>query len=74
MAASHGVHIQNYRGDNGVFTSRDFRRQLELQHQGLTLSGVGAHHQNGVAERAIKTVTTHARIMMLHAALRWPEA
>ncbi|MGH3053715.1 MAG: hypothetical protein ACRDL7_01895, partial [Gaiellaceae bacterium] len=74
MASSHGVHVRNYRGDNGVFTSRDFRRQLEIQKQGLTLSGVGAHHQNGVAERAIKTVTTHARIMMLHAALRWPEA
>ncbi|MGH3053526.1 MAG: hypothetical protein ACRDL7_00935 [Gaiellaceae bacterium] len=72
MSANNGVHIKNYCGDNGVFASKDFRGELALQKQGLTLSGVGAHHQNGVAERAIQTVTAHARIMMLHAALRWP--
>ncbi|MGH7974569.1 MAG: hypothetical protein ACREBR_03500, partial [bacterium] len=72
MAANHGVLIKSYRGDNGVFSSRDFRGELASQKQGLTLSGVGAHYQNGVAERAIQTVTSHARIMMLHSALRWP--
>ena len=39
----------------------------------MTLSGVGAHHQNGIAERAIATVVSRARTMMLHAALHWPE-
>eukprot|EP00980_Cylindrotheca_fusiformis_P019967 scaffold7036_cov69-Cylindrotheca_fusiformis.AAC.1 len=41
--------------------------------QGLTVSGVGAHHQNGIAERSIRTVVTKARTMLLHAQLRWPE-
>ena len=39
----------------------------------MSYSGVGAHGQNGVAERAIQTVVTSARTMMLHQALLWPE-
>ena len=39
----------------------------------MSFSGVGAHHQNGVAERSIRTVTSWARTMMLHAVLHWPE-
>ncbi|MGH3624340.1 MAG: hypothetical protein ACRDQ5_21565, partial [Sciscionella sp.] len=73
MAMSSGVFIDNYHSDNGVFSSSEFRRHLESLQQGQTLSGVGAHHQNGVAERAIKTVVTRARTLMLHAAIRWPE-
>jgi hypothetical protein len=41
--------------------------------QTLDLSGVGAHHQNGVAERTIRTITSLARAMMLHMAFHWPE-
>ena len=41
--------------------------------QGLRLSGVGAHHQNGVAESNIKSITYKARALLIHAALRWPE-
>jgi len=37
------------------------------------MSGIGAHHQNGPAENAIKNVSRKARIMMFHAALRWPD-
>jgi hypothetical protein len=40
----------------------------------MTVSGVGAHHQNAVAERAIGTVVNIARTMMLHAKMRWPKA
>ena len=39
----------------------------------MTYSGVGAHGQNGVAERAIQTVLTSSRTMMIHQALLWPE-
>jgi hypothetical protein len=41
--------------------------------QVLSFSGVGAHHQNGIAERAIQTVTNMARACMFHAQLHWPE-
>jgi hypothetical protein len=38
----------------------------------LEFSGVGAHHQNDVAERAIQTVSSLARTMLLHMLLHWP--
>ena len=41
-----------------------------LTSQSITYSGVGAQHQNSVAERAIRTVVEQARTMLLHAAMR----
>ena len=72
--ASMGVTVINYHADNGVFTASEFQDELVKNQQGLTLSGVGAHHQNSMAERAIGTVVSMARTMMLHAKLRWPKA
>ena len=72
--ASMGVTVINYHADNGVFTASEFQDELVQKQQGLTLSGVGAHHQNAMAERAIGTVVSMARTMMLHAKLRWPKA
>jgi hypothetical protein len=37
------------------------------------LSGTGAHHQNGIDEHAIRTVTSWASTMLLHMILHWPE-
>ena len=48
-------------------------KELLKKGQGLSLSGVGAHHQNVVAENLIKNVTYKARALMIHAALRWPD-
>ena len=36
-------------------------------------AGVGAHHHNGVAERAIQTIMSIAQTMMLHVAIHWPD-
>jgi hypothetical protein len=46
---------------------------LDSNGQFITFSGTGAHHQNGVAERAIQTVTCWARAMLLHLILMWPD-
>jgi hypothetical protein len=35
--------------------------------------GNNAHHQNGVAERAIKTISNMARAMILHASMHWKD-
>ena len=72
-AALNGVKIKHYHTDNGVFTSQDFVAEVHQSDQRLTYSGVGAHHQNGVAERAIGTVIRRARTQLLHAQLRWHE-
>ncbi len=72
-AELHGVRVKNYRTDNGVFTKEEFMDEIMGAKQGITVSGVGAHHQNGCAERGIRTVVTKARSMLLHAKLRWPD-
>jgi hypothetical protein len=73
MAKENGVKIQRYHADNGHFVGEDFRKALNDCNQPLDLSGVGAHFQNGAAERAIGTVTEKARAMMHHSSLHWPE-
>ena len=61
MAAQYGVYISAYHADNHPFGSAEFQEQLKLQGQTITFSGVGAHHQNGAAERAIATVARWSR-------------
>jgi hypothetical protein len=73
VAAQSGVTIKGYRADNAPFGSEEFVAEIALKKQTLDFSGVGAHHQNGVAERAIKTVTYWARTMLLHAVIMWPD-
>ncbi|KAG7374494.1 reverse transcriptase RNA-dependent DNA polymerase [Nitzschia inconspicua] len=68
-----GHKLKSFRADNMPFNSQEFKSDLVAKNQELTLSGVGAHHQNGVAERSIQTVTQWARAMLLHLALHWPE-
>ena len=51
--SSMGVTVLNYHTDNGVFTAAEFQDELAKNEQNVTFSGVGAHHQNAVAEREI---------------------
>jgi transposase InsO family protein len=51
-----GHRVLKYHSDNGIFASAEFRDHCDKLNQDLSFSGVGAHHQNGVAERAIGTV------------------
>ena len=73
-ARSVGISVKAYNTDNGVFTAKDFMDQLLGDEQQVRRSGVGAHHQNGVAEVNIKHTSAMARTMLIHAALRWPSA
>ena len=65
--------IKGYYTDNGIFNSSEFMEELLKKQQKIRFSGSGASHQNGSAERAIKTVVTMSRTMFMHAALRCPE-
>ena len=73
LAYDEGIPIKRIHSDNGVFASAAFREDCKTRSQALTFSGVGAHHQNGIAERNIKTVSQWARASMLHAAFHWHE-
>ena len=72
-AQSQGVVIKGYHTDNGIFNSSEFMEELFKKQQKIRFSGAGASHQNGAAERAIKTLFTMERTMLMHAALRCPE-
>ena len=74
MAADRGVIPQSYMSDNvSAFTSAGFADHLRTFAQVIRFAGVGAHHHNGNAERAIQTIMSIARTMMLHAAIHWPD-
>lgn len=68
----YGVRIRRYHADNGTFASNEFQADCDAKAQHLTFSASNAHHQNGVAERYIGTITRLARAMLLHSALFWP--
>ena len=72
-AATSGVKIKSFRADNGVFKSAEFRLELKDNGQNITFCGVGAHHQNGIAERYIRTMVENARTVLLNAHARWPD-
>ena len=73
VMSNFGRKVKSYHTDNAPFQSKVFRESLLSDNQTITFSGVGTHHQNGAAERAIKTITWWARTMMLHAIIMWPE-
>ena len=46
-----GVLVQSYHSGNGIFASAYFMNEVNKGLQNITFSRVGAHHQNGIAER-----------------------
>ena len=64
--------MKAYHADNDRFADNLFINDVNKQGQTMTYCGVGAHHQNGIAEKRIRNVTEQARKMLLHACSRWP--
>ena len=56
------VEIKHFHGDNGIFSSEEYRDDCADKMQSQSFSGVGAQHQNSKAERAIQTIMYMARI------------
>ena len=74
FARQHGVTVRGYHADNGIFKANKWVESCRSQSQNLTFAGVNAHHQNGVAERRIRTLQELTRAMLIHANKLWPEA
>jgi hypothetical protein len=72
-AAQFNVKIQTIRADNGVYTAQSFKHACTQNQQLLTFCGVGAHWQDGIAERFIGSITERARSILLHAMAKWPD-
>jgi Reverse transcriptase (RNA-dependent DNA polymerase)/GAG-pre-integrase domain len=71
---SYGVVIEHYRADNGRFSDNLWRDDIISKGQRLSFCGVGAHHQNGRAEKRIRDAQDHARTSLICANRRWPDA
>jgi hypothetical protein len=72
MCCDIGAVLQANLSDNGgSFTSAEYSKEVAALEQALRFAGVGAHHQNGNAERAIQTIMSVTQTMRLHAAIDW---
>ena len=73
MAFEHGIVIQSYLTDKGAFKANTFVQQIRDHAQQIKYCGTNAHHQNGIAERSIRTVSNMARAMLLHSSAHWKD-
>jgi len=67
------VRVKHVHSNNGVFTSADNTKHLDIHGQHHSLCGISAHWQNGMVEHYIGIITSHAQTMLLHTMSTWPE-
>jgi hypothetical protein len=73
VCMDNGVVVQDYLTDSGTFKGKKFVAHINETQQMMHFCGTNAHHQNGVAERAIQTISNMARAMILHASMHWKD-
>jgi hypothetical protein len=71
-ARSQGITIRHYHADNGRFVESTWADDAKDKGQDMSYAGVGAHHQNGRAEKRIRDLQDLARFSLIHAIKRWP--
>ena len=71
FAFNQGVIPLTYLTDSDAFKANKFVQHIRDTNQKIQYCGTNAHHQNGVAERAIRTISNMARAMIIHAAALW---
>ena len=73
LALHHGVVIESYLTDSGAFKANIFVEHIRSQEQRIRFCGANAHHKNGIAERAVQSVSNMARALLLHASAHWKD-
>ena len=70
--ALYGVSVKSYHAESLRLNDNNIRGYFIKGGQTLTHCGVGAHHQNAVAETKIKLVCYSSRIILLHTKRKCP--
>ncbi|KAI2509164.1 hypothetical protein MHU86_5283 [Fragilaria crotonensis] len=73
MALHYGVVVESYLTDSGAFKANAFVQHIREHEQRIRYCGANAHHKNGVAERAVQSVSNMARALILHASAHWKD-
>jgi hypothetical protein len=73
MCMDNGVVVQDYLTYSGTFKAHKCVAHIHETQQMMHFCGTNAHHQNGVAERAIQTISNMARAMIFHASMHWKD-
>jgi hypothetical protein len=73
LCMDNGVVVQDYLTDSGALKANKFVSDIQETQQLLRYCGTNAHHQNGVAERAIQSISNMARAMILHSSMHWKD-
>ena len=71
LASTNGHTVKIYHADNGRFGKAKFKNDFAAHGQEGTFFGLGAHHQNGIAEIHIKEFTLVYRTLLLDAKSHW---
>jgi hypothetical protein len=71
LAQQEEITIKKYHAGNCNFASSVFKEDCAFLDQRYLFIGVGAHHQNGIAEQNIKTVAQCAHANLLHFSHHW---
>ena len=76
MSASHDIIIEQYHADNGIFRANAWVQDCQERSNThiTTYYGLGAHHNNGLAERRVRYIQDNDRAMILYAQQKIPEA
>lgn len=73
LIGTFGSKVLAYHADNGRFAEKAYMSDVKDKGQNITFCGVGSHHQNGIAERRIRSLGEDARTMLAHGEHLWPE-
>ena len=65
--------VKHHHCNNGRFIDNAFIHAVKLSQQTISFCGVGAHHQNGVAEWCICAIMESSQMELLHSCHCWPE-